>query len=197
MRHPIELAHLNGQIPQWLKLFPSARVKKMFQLMFARPMSQAAMKNIPPGVKVAVGLIVSIFQFMCGHTLRLKNHLARIVSIPVIREQSARLFHFLVKQSPGIGGSNMIRGSRDPLLYCPVNGSREDGGIITVQTKNEATVDHDAQIMKPFNHPIVVPAKVLVFIALFQVGWIKTFKSNKNTSQPGICCLFNQIPIQY
>ena len=132
MRHPIELAHLNGQIPQRLKLFPSACVKKMFQLMCACPLSQTAMNNIAPRVKVPLGIVVPIFQLISCHSLRLKNHLPRIVSIPVIREQSARLFHLLVKQSSGIRGSNMIRGSRNPLLYCLVNGSRENGGIITV-----------------------------------------------------------------
>ena len=70
----------------------------------------------------------------------------------------------------------------DCIFHRPVNCASKSVLVIIVQSKDKASVYHNAKIVQPSYSSGIVPRKVLCLVALGKVFRRKSFKANKNAS---------------
>ena len=80
----IQFLYLDNHIPKWFELLPTARVEKMFQLVFQAAMKQATSRYCAPTIEIPVSTVISLLQLRRSHADRLKDNLARIITILVV-----------------------------------------------------------------------------------------------------------------
>src|SRR5262249_8757079 len=90
----------------------------------------------------------------------------------------------------------MKSGCCDPGLDGPVYGPGEDIAVVSVQTEDEAAVDHDAEAVESADHLAVATAEVLALAGAFQATARKRFEPDEQASQSCRCRLSDQIIAQ-
>src|SRR5947208_14711611 len=90
----------------------------------------------------------------------------------------------------------MKRRRRNPRLDGPVDSTRKDDSVVSVQSKDEAAVDHDAEAVESAHHVAVIPAEVLALAGAFEATARKRFETHEQTSQAGGCRVLDQIVAQ-
>src|SRR6266508_6881587 len=107
----------------------------------------------------------------------------RVIQIPIRGDNSSFGLDSLVQSSGWIGSQNMERGGFDALFDRPFHGPVKNGFIVIVHTEDETRIDHHTEVMKSSNRLCVIPIQVLIFVLLYQIRRVESFKSNKQTPQ--------------
>jgi hypothetical protein len=72
------------------------------------------------------------------------------------------------------------------VLNSPLHRALEDRLVVVVHTEDEATVDHDAEVVQTSGHRRVVAAQVLTLIALDQIARRQRLEADEQTTQPRV-----------
>lgn len=182
--HLRQLLDSDDEVPGAFELLPSRAVKEVLQSMLGRAVRRGCLENGIPPIKRFVGPIVTVLQFIRRHALWTIDNMARVVKIPISSRHPILRGHVGEKRGAGVWRQNVKCRRGDPRLDRPVDGARENISIFTVQTIDEAPVDHDAEVVEPADHLAIVAPQVLAFPRAFESAAGKRLEADEETAQP-------------
>src|SRR5207247_11430295 len=116
--------------------------------------------------------------------------------VPVTRFDPVARGHLREQRCTRIRRQNMECGRRNPGFDSPIHRTREDVAVVSVQSEDEAAIDHDAEAVESADYFTVIPAEVLPLAGALEATTRERFEPHKQTSQTGGGRLFDQIIAQ-
>src|SRR6266496_5431508 len=100
----------------------------------------------------------------------------RVVKVPVASFDPVARGHLSKQRRAGIRSENVKCGGRDSGLDGPVHRAGKDVIVVSVQTEDEAAVDHDSEAVEFAHHLTIVSSEVLSFAGAFEAAARKCFE---------------------
>jgi len=135
-----------------------------------RAMRRRGLHDVAPAIERLVRPVVSGFQLFRRQPGRLVDDVTRVVEIPVVGDQPMLRGHARMERSPRVRRQDVEGRGRDAALDCPIDGTREDVAVFSVEPEDEAAVDHHAQVVEPADHALVVASEILPFVGVLEAA---------------------------
>jgi hypothetical protein len=126
---------------------------------------------------------VAFLQLLRRHARGAKHRMARIIKIPIAVKQPPLFLQSVVKGRARIRREDVKSGGFDALRYCPLDCALEDIRLIPIHAENEASINHDAEVVKATDRFGIIGVEVLEFPLLPQGFLIDALETHEQAAQ--------------
>src|SRR3984893_1844645 len=166
-------------VPKWFELLPTGGIGDVPEAIPGSGLGGSATPDRAPTIKISIGSPVAALQLVWLQVRGAKDHVARVVEIPVAMQQASLGLHPCVQCRVRVRRQDMKGGGLDAIRDGPLDGSIEHIGAVVVHAEHEAAVDHDSEVVEPANRGVIIPTNILVLALISEVGGVHRLEADE------------------
>src|SRR5208337_1459922 len=136
-----------------------------------------------------------LFQLEHAHSFRLKYNMLAVIQLPVSRQDASFALQPLVQRRVGEGSHDCKTRQVDFRGDCEFRRFHKNVGVISIQTKNKASLQGDSMIVKLLNNLYEPIRGIESLSAGPQVFWRDGFQPHQKTAAATVRRQFKQLGI--